>query len=80
MLELTTWAMFKGAMQFLAVRHRATHRIPLCCPILNTLPLVTGLIAGLRSANKTLQSSSLSKEIPSSVVAGGLAGFPARLW
>ena len=43
--------------------------------------LVTGLIAGLRECEwKRFSPAALSKEIPSSAVAGGLAGFIARLW
>ena len=41
----------KGTKQFLAVRHRATHRILLCCPTLQAFPARHRIVAGLKGAN-----------------------------
>ena len=40
-----------GTKQFLAVRHRATHRILLCCPTLQAFPARHRIVAGLKGAN-----------------------------
>ena len=68
----------KGTKQFLAVRHRATHRIPLCCPILQTFPArhrIDCWTKGVRM--EALQSSSLIKRDSIVCCVGGRAGFTA---
>ena len=61
-------------------RHRATHRILLCCPTLQTFPARHRIDRWAKECEwKRFSPAALSKEIPSSVVAGRRAGFTARL-
>ena len=55
----------RNRAEFLAMRHRATHRIPLCCPIFQTFPVrhqIDCWTKGVRM--EALQSSSLIKRDP----------------